>query len=153
MKLDITVNAGTLAGQSFDLQTGFMTIGRSEACTVRFDPLVERIASKQHAFIEARSDGFYITDNQSTNGTFVNGSRITTARLNNGDVIQFGSNGVTANVRIAESEVPAAMTREAQIEQFDDTVSRQPKSMQNSIASFGLGGAAPPKIEASKTGK
>lgn len=153
MKLDITVNAGTLAGQSFDLQTGFMTIGRSEACTVRFDPLVERIASKQHAFIEARSDGFYISDNQSTNGTFVNGSRITTARLNNGDVIQFGSNGVTANVRIAESEVPAAVTREAQIEQFDDTVSRQPKSMQNSIASFGLGGAAPPKIEASKTGK
>ena len=69
MKLQLTIGSGTLAGQVFDLETGFMTIGRGENCTVRFDPSGERIASKQHAFIEAKADGYYLTDNQSTNGT------------------------------------------------------------------------------------
>ena len=73
MKLRLTINGGSLAGREFDLETGFLTVGRSETCSVRFDPLTERIASKQHAFIEARPDGFYVTDNKSTNGTLLNG--------------------------------------------------------------------------------
>jgi hypothetical protein len=75
MKLLLTITSGTLSGQVFDLESGFMTVGRGETCTVRFDPLGERIASKQHAFIEARPDGYYIADNNSTNGTIVNGER------------------------------------------------------------------------------
>lgn len=96
----MTIESGSLAGQTFDLTSGFITIGRSDTCSVRFDPLAEKIASKQHAFIEAKPDGFYITDNNSTNGTFVNGERIQTAKLNSGDVIQFGKNGNTARVVI-----------------------------------------------------
>ena len=72
MKLQLTVESGTLAGQRFELETGFLTVGRSETCSVRFDPASERIASKQHAFIEAGPDGYYLTDNQSTNGTLLN---------------------------------------------------------------------------------
>ena len=71
---------------------------------VRFDPLNEKIASKQHAFIEAKPDGFYITDNTSTNGTYVNGERIQTVRLKSGDQIQFGRNGTTGRILI---EIPA----------------------------------------------
>ena len=62
MKLQLTVNDGTLAGRVFELESGFLTIGRGENCSVRFDPTSERIASKQHAFIEARPDGYYITE-------------------------------------------------------------------------------------------
>ena len=91
MKLQLTINSGSLTGQVFDLETGFLTVGRGENCSVRFDPAGERIASKQHAFIEAKPDGYYLTDNQSTNGTLVNGSRIQVVRLNNGDTIQFGT--------------------------------------------------------------
>src|SRR5688500_18930956 len=98
IKLQLTVNEGTLAGQIFHLETGFLWVGRGENCSVRFDPAAERIASKQHAFIEAKADGYYITDNQSTNGTLVNGNRIDTAQLHSGDTIQFGRNGVTASV-------------------------------------------------------
>ncbi|HYJ92866.1 MAG TPA: FHA domain-containing protein, partial [Pyrinomonadaceae bacterium] len=68
MQLRLTINGGSLTGQEFTLQTGFLTVGRSETCSVRFDPLTERIASKQHAFIEAKPDGYYLTDNKSTNG-------------------------------------------------------------------------------------
>jgi len=78
MKLQLRIESGTLAGRIYDLETGFLTIGRSATSSVRFDPETERIASKQHCFIEARTDGFYITDNSSTNGTFVNGQQITT---------------------------------------------------------------------------
>lgn len=100
MKLLLTIESGSLAGQVFDLTSGFITIGRSDNCSVRFDPLNEKVASKQHAFIEAKADGFYITDNTSTNGTFVNNERIQMLKLNSGDQIQFGRNGNTARVAI-----------------------------------------------------
>jgi pSer/pThr/pTyr-binding forkhead associated (FHA) protein len=110
MKLQLTINSGTLTGQVFELETGFLTIGRGENCSVRFDPAGERIASKQHAFIEAKPDGYYLTDNQSTNGTLVNGDRIQVTRLNNGDTIHFGKNGVNATVNLqqpASEQAPA----------------------------------------------
>lgn len=100
MKLLLTIKSGTLAGQIYELTGGTMTIGRSESSTVRFDPLTEKIASKQHAFIEAKPDGFYLIDNQSTNGTFLNGEQIQYAKLNSGDRVQFGRNGAEAAVSI-----------------------------------------------------
>ena len=53
MILRLTVENGTLAGRTFELTSGFLTIGRGPNCSIRFDPSIERIASKQHAFIEA----------------------------------------------------------------------------------------------------
>ncbi|MGI8885276.1 MAG: PrsW family glutamic-type intramembrane protease [Pyrinomonadaceae bacterium] len=106
MKLLLTIESGSLAGQTFDLTDGFITIGRSENCSVRFDPLNEKIASKQHAFIEAKPDGFHITDNTSTNGTYVNDERIQSVKLNSGDRVQFGRQGNTARVSIAMQSEP-----------------------------------------------
>src|SRR5512141_463769 len=135
MKLTVTLNGGTLAGRSYDLESGFLTVGRGETCSIRFDPLSERIASKQHAFIEAKVDGYYLTDNQSTNGTFLNGQRIQTAKLSSGDTIQFGKNGVTASVQI-DNSIPSAATaaafqskeafRDYQVEQFNQIVENKP---------------------------
>lgn len=100
MKLILTINSGSLAGQTFELNSGHLSIGRSENCTIRFDPFSEKIASKQHAYIESKPDGFYISDNNSTNGTLVNGQKVQIVKINSGDMIQFGKNGVTANVFI-----------------------------------------------------
>ena len=157
MKLHLTIDSGTIAGQSFDLETGFLSIGRSETCSVRFDPISERIASKQHAFIEAKADGFYLTDNKSTNGTLVNGVRVDSARLNSGDQIQFGVNGATATVRIDETAaVPSAPGqqgfREFEAQQFDQAAAQQPVSVSMSLQSFGLGNVAV-KPEPPKTGR
>ena len=145
MKLRLTINGGSLAGREFTLDTGFLTIGRSDNCSVRFDPLTERIASKQHAFIEAKPDGYYITDNNSTNGTLVNGMRIDSAKLSDGDSIQFGKNGVIANVRIeaVAAEPPTDLTVDrfnaAQAAQFEQAVGNRPISIQASISQLGLG--------------
>lgn len=103
MKLSLKINSGTLAGKTFELQEGALTIGRSENCGIKFDPYAEKIASKQHAFIEKKTDGYYLTDFNSTNGTFLNGLQISTAKLNSGDRIQFGKNGIEATILISES--------------------------------------------------
>lgn len=153
-KLTITIDAGTLAGRSFELETGFLSIGRGENCSIRFDPLGERIASKQHAFVETRADGYYITDNQSTNGTFLNGQLITSAKLNNGDAVQFGKNGVTAIIRIDDAHVSSvADFRSDQIDQFEQVAQTRPHSMQSSLVNFGLSSASVVKPEPSKTGR
>ncbi len=157
MKLQLTITSGGLAGQSFDLETGFMTIGRSENCTVRFDPVGERIASKQHAFIEAKPDGFYITDNRSTNGTLVNGERIQSLKLQSGDAIQFGKNGVTSRVEIRGGDVstptiPVEEFRINEMRQIQQIAANAPDNVQNSMASIGLGHLEV-KPEPSRTGR
>ncbi len=156
------MNGGTLAGRSYELETGFLTIGRGETCSVRFDPMSERIASKQHAFIEARPDGYYLTDNKSTNGTILNGTTIAVStKLNPGDTIQFGKNGNTGTVRIDSGGFLAPTApgmgmeqsfRNLQVEQFQQVAQNHPDSMQTSLANFGLGHIEP-KREASQTGR
>ena len=141
MKLQLTIDGGTLSGSSFELETGFLTVGRSETCSIRFDPLSERIASKQHAFIEARADGFYITDNKSTNGTLLNGEAIESARLKSGDQVQFGTNGVIGKIHIdaAPNERPVQQSREAEIQQFNQLAAQGPASISMSLKNIGLG--------------
>lgn len=136
--------SGTLAGRSFPLNSGFLTVGRSDNCTVRFDPANERIASKQHAFIEARPDGYYLSDNSSTNGTLLNGEPIQRSIINSGDTIQFGRKGVTASVAIDSDESQPAFqsvpdVRQNEISQFEMAAHGAEDKLQNSIASIGLG--------------
>lgn len=140
MKLRLTVNTGTLAGRVYELESGFLTIGRGETCSIRLDPRTERIASKQHAFIEARSDGFYLTDNKSLNGTFVNGNRIEQrTKLNSGDSIQLGRNGVVATLEIDQRSDPHPDLAAAQLHQFRQAELRRPDNFQTSMANIGLG--------------
>jgi RsiW-degrading membrane proteinase PrsW (M82 family) len=110
MKLVLNIRSGSLAGKNFELTEGFLTVGRDENCSVRFDPRSERIASKQHAFIEAKPDGFYVTDNQSSNGTLLNGEKIQSAKLNSGDRLQFGKNGVEASVNLETNSYTSEAT-------------------------------------------
>jgi pSer/pThr/pTyr-binding forkhead associated (FHA) protein len=50
----------------------------------------DEFASSRHARIEPRADGVWIEDLGSTNGTFVNGERVTAERLSPGDVLRIG---------------------------------------------------------------
>lgn len=156
MKLRITINDGSLAGQAFELENGFLSIGRADSCSIRFNPMVETAASKQHAFIESKFDGYYITDNQSTNGTFVNDARISAPTiLSNGDKIQFGRNGITAFVSLAGDSVPTIPRdefREMQVDEFNRKV-EAPQTLQGSIGNFGLNAASVVKPEPSSAGK
>jgi pSer/pThr/pTyr-binding forkhead associated (FHA) protein len=51
----------------------------------------DEFASSRHARFEPRRDGVYVEDVGSTNGTFVNGIRLTgDRRLASGDVVRIG---------------------------------------------------------------
>ncbi len=146
MRLLLNIESGSLGGRQFELTNGFLTIGRSENCAVRFDPYQERIASSQHAFIEAQPDGFYLIDNKSTNGTLLNGQAIQKVKLNNKDVVQFGKNGVEAKVFIQNQSDPSQPTvlkqgippSASQISQATQILPNQPVSLRNSISGFGV---------------
>jgi pSer/pThr/pTyr-binding forkhead associated (FHA) protein len=63
--------------------------GRGAENAVRLDG--DDFVSSRHAVLEPRPDGLWIEDAGSTNGTFVNGARVTTARLlAAGDVVRIG---------------------------------------------------------------
>ncbi|OYT69230.1 MAG: hypothetical protein CFK52_13995, partial [Chloracidobacterium sp. CP2_5A] len=111
MRLCISVLSGSLSGQSYRLQEGVLLLGRGVDAGARFDPAVDSMVSSRHCLLQAEPDGFYVVDNQSTNGTYVNGRRIQRARLSHGDVIELGNPGVRISVALespAPSPSPAA---------------------------------------------
>lgn len=63
------------------------TIGRKEGN----DVIIENLAvSGHHAKIDSIGDSFFLTDLQSKNGSFINDVKVTSQRLNHGDVITIG---------------------------------------------------------------
>jgi pSer/pThr/pTyr-binding forkhead associated (FHA) protein len=81
---------------SFD-QRDQITLGRSAGNDIRFESGEDDMVSREHAVIKISSDDkvqFTLTDNGSTNGTFVNGEKLTGSRkLLVGDKVQLGKNG------------------------------------------------------------
>ncbi len=68
-------------------------IGASEDCDVRFDSEIYPSVSKRHATLAFECGLYVLYDNESARGTFVNGRRVSLARLRNGDEIQLGRGG------------------------------------------------------------
>ena len=62
-------------------------VGRDPSCQLA---LPDPFASGRHARFERRSDGYFVRDLQSRNGTYLNGSKVTEASLTLGDKVQFG---------------------------------------------------------------
>lgn len=63
-------------------------IGREVTAQIEINDMC---VSNRHARIEKRTDGFYVRDLRSRNGTFVNGSRILEAKLQEHDRLRFGT--------------------------------------------------------------
>jgi hypothetical protein len=71
------------------LDSRSLTIGRGQENDVALD---DDFASTRHARMEPRRDGVWVSDDGSTNGTFVNGTRLSKPRkLKPGDVIRIGN--------------------------------------------------------------
>jgi len=76
-------------GQRVALTHEALTIGRGPLNDLQLDR--DDFASGKHAFIDPRRDGVWVEDLGSTNGSFVNGVRLTSSRrLVPGDVLRIG---------------------------------------------------------------
>ena len=110
MRVSLNVVAGPQLGRSFtfDQHDTFM-IGRSEdaQCCLPND----RFFSRHHCLIEIAPPQAFLRDLGSTNGTYVNGMRIDTVYLQNGDRIQGGETVLEVEVTSGQPD-------------FDDTLGR-----------------------------
>ena len=71
-----------------------ITIGRSSDNDVVVD---NKLASRYHAIIQKIKNAYFIKDNDSTNGTFVNGAIIPKdkyVKLNKGDKVTIGNSSI-----------------------------------------------------------
>jgi len=73
--------------KDFSLEDGGKTIGRAPGSDILLENL---LVSGHHARIDAAGSDYLLTDLQSKNGTYVNGARITSAKLKHGDQILVG---------------------------------------------------------------
>ena len=80
------------SGQRISLNQGTVSVGRLPECTISVN---DSNISRQHAEMRPGGGGYVVVDLNSTNGTLVNGIRISgEQRLNDGDIISFGSTHV-----------------------------------------------------------
>ena len=95
----ITMRSGPTPGKSFPLESEEMFLGRDLSNAIAIpDPEV----SRRHARFVVRPEGVMIEDQGSTNGTFINGVRLSVPQaLKNGDVITFGESIVVVFETIA----------------------------------------------------
>jgi diguanylate cyclase (GGDEF)-like protein len=75
-------------GSRFCLSDGRVIIGRGNDCDIRIN---DHSVSRRHARIDPGEDGYYATDLQSTNGTFVNDDPADMCKLDDGDYLRVGN--------------------------------------------------------------
>jgi hypothetical protein len=76
-------------GEVYEIDSAPLTVGRGANNDLEITG--DEYASARHARFEPRRDGVYVEDVGSTNGTFVNGIRVTRERrLAPGDVVRVG---------------------------------------------------------------
>ncbi len=94
-------------GSSTPAPPGSLKIGRSTDNDI---VIPDVLASRHHATLIPTPGGTEIVDNRSINGTFVNGTRVDTALLNDGDVVTIGNVDLvfTAGTLVRRTETAAA---------------------------------------------
>ena len=97
--------SGPLKGQIQEFAEGSILVGRHPSCHVRFPADVTAL-SRTHAEIVRDGNQFRLVD-KSTNGTFVNGKRITETFLKSGDVLAFAEGGPKVSFLTEVKEAPA----------------------------------------------
>lgn len=78
---------GAQLGRRIDLGENAVEIGRSEECAISID---SELVSRRHAIVQRIAERYTIADLKSTNGTFVNGERVSAHALQDGDKISVG---------------------------------------------------------------
>src|SRR5262245_10644614 len=113
-------------GEAIVVDADEALVGREANCNV---VVSHPSVSRRHALLKRKQDVFFVVDQGSANGTFVDSKRIVDATLKDGCVLRFGSASFKVEVReeapvesIAEDELVVAATMVGQAQSFSETV-------------------------------
>jgi adenylate cyclase len=91
---------------TFDLREGVaLVVGRAPTSDI---PIIDPTISRRHAEVQANGETVQVRDLGSSNGTFVNGAKVETATLGNGDTVTFGKVAFRLQQITASAPAPAA---------------------------------------------
>ena len=112
MRIELRILSGARAGQTEVFEKSTILVGRKPSNDLRFDVHGDLDVSADHAQLKEHGGNWFVIDNGSTNGTYVNGIVIRDeAPIRDGDIIAFGKNGPTVEVRAkgdATGKTPAS---------------------------------------------
>jgi pSer/pThr/pTyr-binding forkhead associated (FHA) protein len=86
----LVVVEGPALGHVFPLRAAVCTIGRHQGCTVVLSSIT---VSRQHATITRQGEAFYVVDDRSSNGVYLNGQKLPPGQscpLKHGDMLRLG---------------------------------------------------------------
>ncbi|MBV8139542.1 MAG: FHA domain-containing protein [Deltaproteobacteria bacterium] len=107
----ITVEQGRLKGRQYRVDAARVTLGRAEENPVGL--FGDSSVQPRHAVIELKGSAYTIRNLAVQDGTFLNGNRIETAPLHDGDEIRIGGYQLKFRLRQAAGAVRASATAAA----------------------------------------
>jgi pSer/pThr/pTyr-binding forkhead associated (FHA) protein len=116
---------------TFELGDERVTIGRLAHNLLQID---EPSVSSHHAEIFFKAGRYHLQDSASTNGTFVNGERVTNAMLRSGDDLRFGT---VEGIFLSEEDASLSQPRPDSLSSFPElaTSSARPENFVSSSPS------------------
>lgn len=121
-KCQLVVVEGKARGNKITLDKNLVKVGKRESNDL---VIPDKAVSRNHFEIEYQSDSFLLRDLSSTNGTFLNGSRVKEAYLAPGDVIKIGN----TNLEFVAFDEKVQIEPSAK-EEFGDMVGKSRKMRQ-----------------------
>ncbi|ALE07669.1 hypothetical protein AL755_08110 [Arthrobacter sp. ERGS1:01] len=96
----LIAHTGPNAGARFLLDSNVTTVGRHPDADIFLDDVT---VSRRHVQFFRVDGGFELTDSGSLNGTYVNGDRVDSVRLHNGNEVQIGKFRLTFYISPADA--------------------------------------------------
>lgn len=109
---------GADTGRVFRLTSAVMSMGRGSNANIRLN---DKTVSRKHCLVEMSPGFATVIDLQSSNGTFVNGERVSKWKLSNGDKVRIGSSILRYDITDADDS--QFHERVYQLITFDDLTS------------------------------
>jgi S1-C subfamily serine protease len=114
VKPQLKILSGARAGHTVVFSKPSISLGRHPSNDFRFDAEADLDASARHATVLKKGTTWFVRDQGSTNGTYVNGHRIKgDVKLDDTDQIQCGLNGPTVEVRLVTDTTPDGVVERA----------------------------------------
>ncbi len=106
----LNVEAGRLRGRSFNIDRAMATLGRAEENVVGL--FGDSGVQPRHAVIERRGNSYVLKNLAVQQGVFLNGNRIETAELNDGDRIKISDYELSFHLKSASAGSRPAVLRQ-----------------------------------------